>query len=164
MRIHRLPLIGLALAFGAVAFAGFQPSLAPTAAAAVRSTAINKGHTKAPPRTVKKAKRSVSLAVTKLVGNYAKRRAKTVCNSVTIKTRKLLGGSSCAATVRRVRKAKPISKVKIQKIAFRRARVWTNVTGYLNGQRKQRLTVSFKWEGGRYRLDHSVTPLSRLLR
>ena len=163
MDIRRLPLISVVLVVGALAVAGFQPSLLPTAAAAAKATAVHESHSKAAPRSVKKANKFARLAVTELVRNYSKGRAKNVCSGLTAKTRKVFGGSAkCVSTVRRTRSSVPISKATIKKIAFRRARTWATVTGYLNGNRKQRLTVVFKWEGGRYRLDRSVSALSGL--
>jgi len=120
---------------------------------------------KAAPRSAKKATSLARLAATQLVTSYAKGRTKSVCDNLTAKTRKLLGGSAkCASTVRLTRIATPISKAAIKKIAFRSARTWATISGYLNGNRKQRLSVVFKWESGRYRLDHSVTALSEILR
>jgi len=165
MDTHRFPLIGVALVIGALTLAGFQPSLFSTAAAATKASAVHESHGKAAPRNIKKANKLARLAVTELVRNYAKGRTKTVCSVLTAKLRKALGGSAkCAATVRRTRSSTPISKATIKKIAFRRARTLATITGYLNGNRKQRLSVVLKWEGGRYRLDHSVSALSGILR
>ena len=165
MANHRLPLIGVALTLGVLAFAGYSLSLAPAAAAALKTTAIHKSHSKAAPRSVTKAKRLAGLAVSQLVKDYGKGHAKIVCNSLTAKARKSLGGSAkCATTVQHVRSIRPVSKlkIKIKKIVFRRARVWASVDGYLNGARKHRLTVTFRWEGGRYRFDHSLSTLIKL--
>ena len=163
MATHRLPLIGAALTLGVLAFAGYSRSLAPAATAAVKATAIHKNHSKAAPRSVKKAKRLASLAATQLVRDYGKGHAKTVCNSLTTKARKSLGGvANCTTVVRYVRSIKTVSKLKIKKIVFRRARIWASVDGYLSGARKHRLTVTFKWEGGRYRFDHSLSTLIKL--
>ena len=160
MEIHRVPLIGLVLVLAGLAFASYQPS----AAAAANSTAVQQRHSKAAPKSITKAASLARLAATQLVTNYAKGRANSVCNGLTAKTRKLLGGASgCASRVRGVRSATPISKVKVTKIAFRSARTWATMSGYLNGNRRQRLSVVFKWESGRYRLDHSVSVLSGLL-
>ena len=163
METHRLPFIGAALTLGVMAFAGYSLSLAPVATAAPKTTAIHKSHSKAAPRSVKKATRLASVAVTQLVKDYGKGHAKIVCNSLTAKARKSLGGSAkCAVTVRHVRSIRPVSKLKIKKIVFRGARVWASVDGYLSGNRKHRLTATFKWEGGRYRFDHSLSTLIKL--
>ncbi|MGA9761692.1 MAG: hypothetical protein WBQ14_04650 [Gaiellaceae bacterium] len=119
---------------------------------------------KAAPRSVKKATALVRQSATQLARDYSKGRAKIVCAGLTTKARKSLGGGAkCALTVRRVFSLKPISKISIKKITFRSNRTWATVSGYLNGNRKQRVTVVFLWESGRYRLDHSVTALSGLL-
>ena len=163
MATHRLPLIGAAVTLGVLAFAGYSRSLAPAATAAPKTTAIHKSHSKAAPRSVTKAKRLASLAVSQLVKDYGKGRAKTVCNSLTAKARKSLGGvANCTTVVRYVRSLKPVSKLKIKKIVFRGKRVWASVNGYPSGDRKHRLTVTFKWEGGRYRFDHSFSTLIKL--
>jgi hypothetical protein len=84
---------------------------------------------------------------------------------LTANARKALGGASvCASSVQYARTIRPISKVKISAIVLRRARASASVTGYLTGNHKHRLTVTFKWEGGRYRFDHSVATLIALFR
>jgi hypothetical protein len=145
--------------------AGFQSLLVPTAAVAAKAVTLHESQSKAAPRSVKKANTLARLAETQLVRNYAKGRAKSVCDSLTAKTRNALGGvAKCVSIVRLTRISTPISKATIKKIVFRRARTWATISGYLNGNRKQRLTVVFKWESGRYRLDHSVSALSGILR
>jgi len=154
----------LALVLGGLAFVGYQTSLAPTAAAAVKATTLHEGHSKAAPLSITKAKRLASLSVTQLVKGYAKHDAKSVCNGLTAKMRKSLGGgSSCVSKVQRASSSMPISKATITKVTFRRNRTWANISVYLNGNRKQRLTVAFKWESGRYCLDLSLSALSELL-
>jgi hypothetical protein len=166
LKDHRLSLVaGFAMALVTLALVGYQLSLAPPASAAAKATTLHKSQSKVAPRNIKKANPLVRLTVTELVRNYAKGRTKTVCSLLTAKLRKALGGSAkCAATIRRTRSSTPISKATIKKIAFRSARTLATVTGYLNGNRKQRLSVVLKWEGGRYRLDHSVSALSGILR
>jgi len=160
MEVRRLPLIGLALVIGGLAFASYQPSVA----AAANSTAAEQSHSKAAPKSVTKATKLVRQSATQLAKDYAKGRAFNVCTGLTSKARKSLGGGdSCVLKVKRATGVKPISKISIKKVVLRRDRVWANVTGYLNGNRKQRLTVVFKWESGRYRLDHALTALSALL-
>jgi hypothetical protein len=118
-----------------------------------------------PPRTVKKAQKLVRGSATQLVRNYAKRRVKVVCNGLTAKARKSLGGSKrCRARVRALTASVRISKVKIKKVVLRNKRRSATVTGYLNGKRKERLVVVFKWEKGRYLLDHAVSKFRNLLR
>lgn len=152
MNIHRFPFAVALLLVGALALAGSELLLGPSGAQAARA--------KAAPRSVKKATKLARQSATQLAGDYGKGRSAKVCAGLTAKARKSLGGSAkCALTVRRVASVKRISKITIKKIAFRRHRAWVNVSGYLNGNRKQRLVVAFKWEGGRYRLDHSVSSL-----
>jgi hypothetical protein len=160
---HRLLLVvGLAMT---LTLAGFQSLLVPTAAVAAKAVTLHESQSKAALRSVKKANTLARLAETQLVRNYAKGRAKSVCDSLTAKTRNALGGvAKCVSIVRLTRISTPISKATIKKIVFRRARTWATISGYLNGNRKQRLTVVFKWESGRYRLDHSVSALSGILR
>ena len=159
MEIRRLPLIGLALVIGGLAFASYQPSVA-----TANATAVQQSQSKAAPKSVKKATKLVRQSATQLAKDYAKGRAFNVCTGLTAKARKSLGGGdSCVLKVKRATGVKPISKISIKKVVLRRDRVWANVTGYLNGNRKQRLTVVFKWEIGRYRLDHALTALSALL-
>ena len=164
MKDHRLSLaVGLVITLAALA--AYQPSLVPPASAATKVTTPHKGQSKAAPRSLKKADSLARVAATELVKNYAKDRTKSVCDGLTANTRKVLGGAAkCASTIRLTRISLPISKATIKKIAFRSARSWATISGYLNGNRKQRLTVVFKWEGGRYRLDHSVSALSGILR
>jgi len=144
--------IALALALGGLILAGYSAALAPAAPASVRAAVVQK----ATPGNAANAKRLARLAATQLVKDYSKGRVTNVCNNLTAKFRKTLGGASCAAKVRTARRASPISKVAVTKITLRSARSWANVSGYLNGKRTQRLTVALKWEGGKYRLDHFV--------
>jgi hypothetical protein len=163
LKDHRLSLV-VGLVVTLAALAAYQPSLVPPASAVAKVTTPHKRQSKAAPRSLKKADSLARLAATELVRNYAKGRTKSVCDGLTANTRKVLGGAAkCASIVRLTRISTPISKATIKKIAFRGARSWATISGYLNGNRKQRLAVAFKWEGGRYRPDHSVTPLSGLL-
>jgi hypothetical protein len=166
MKNHRLSLVvGLTMAFAALALAGFQSSLVPTATAAAKTATRHESRSKAAPRSVAKAQGLARLAVTQLVRNYAKGRAKSVCSGLTAKTRKLLGGAAkCAAIVRLTRRSTPISKATIKKVVVQSGHSLAIVSGYLNGNRKQRLTVVLKWESGHYRLDRSVSALSGVLR
>lgn len=118
---------------------------------------------KAAPRSVKTATKLIRQSATQLTKDYAKGRALNVCTGLTAKARKSLGGGvGCVTTVKRVAKLKPIKKISIKKIVLRRNRAWADVSGYLNGNPKKRLAVAFKWEGGRYRLDHSLSTLAGL--
>jgi hypothetical protein len=160
---YRLPIAVALLATGALAVASYQLPLVPTSALAGQHTAIHAGRKAAAPHSIKTAKELARQSVTRLAGNYAKGHAKKVCSGLTAKARKSLGGdSSCASKVRLASKAKPISMISIKKIVFRRDYVWADVSGYLNGNRKRRLAVALKWEGGRYRLDHSLSTLKGL--
>lgn len=160
LEIHRLPLIGLVLVLGGLAFASYQPSVA-----TANATAVQQSQSKAAPKSVKKATKLVRQSATQLAKDYAKGRAFNVCTGLTSKARKSLGGGdSCVLKVKRATGVKPISKISIKKVVLRSARTWATISGYLNGNRTQRLSVVFKWESGRYRLDHSVTALSGILR
>ncbi len=152
---HRFSIVVVLLLIGALALASSELSLGPLDVQAARAIT--------PPRSIKTAKELARQSAIRLAGNYAKGQAKIVCTGLTAKARKSLGGKSgCASKVRLVRKAKPISKINIKKIVIRRNHVWANVSGYLNGDRKRRLAVAFKWEGGCYRLDHSLSALTGL--
>lgn len=155
MRNHRSPVIVTLLLVGALAFTGGELLLGPTSAYAAKG--------KVTPRNVKKANKLVRQSAAQLAKNYAKGRGKAVCTGLTAKARKSLGGSaSCVLKVQHAAKLKLIKKISIKKIVFRRQRSWVNVSGYLNGNRKQRLAVAFKWEGGSYRLDHATSTLAGL--
>jgi hypothetical protein len=153
---NRFSIVVALLLIGTLALPSSELSLEPLDANAAR--AITATH------SITTAKELARQSVAQLVSNYAKGHAKNVCTGLTAKARKSLGGkSSCASRVRLVKKAEPISKISIKKIVIRRNYVWADVSGYLNGDRKQRLAVALKWEGGRYRLDHSLTTLKRLM-
>jgi hypothetical protein len=159
MRSTRLRIAAVLVVVGALILAGHDLS---PAALATQSAGVAKS--KAAPRTVKKAKKLVRQSVAQLARNYAKHRAKAVCNGLTVKARRSLGGNSrCVATLRYVTASKRISKVTITKIVVRSKRRLANVSGYLNRNRKKRLVVVFKWEGGRYLLDRSLTSYRNLL-
>ncbi len=162
---RHLPIAVAFLLLGALALAGNEPAPAPGNAQAAQAKAVSGQRTASAPRTLTKAKKLIRQSATQLAKDYSKGRAKTVCAGLTAKALKSLGGSkSCALKVRRVAKLKRISKINIKTLVFRRSRASVNVGGYLNGKRKQRLSVAFKWERGRYRLDHAITPLSGLFK
>jgi hypothetical protein len=163
VKIHRLPIAVALLLIGALALASSELALGPASAQAARANAVYGKRAPSAPRNVKKAKKLIGQSAARLAKNYARGCTKAVCTELTAKALKSLGGSkSCALKVRRAAKIKPISKISIKKLVFRRNRAWVNVSGYLNGNRKQRLALAFKWERGRYRLDHSISTLSGL--
>jgi hypothetical protein len=152
---HRFRIFVALLLIGALALASGELSLGPLDAHAARAIAA--------PRSSSTATKLASQSAAQLAKDYAKGRAYNVCTGLTAKARKSLGGGdSCVAKVKSMARVKRISKIGITKIAFRGNRVWANVSGYLNGDRKSRLAVAFKWEDGRYRLDHSLSSLSGL--
>jgi hypothetical protein len=152
---HLLPFAVALLIAGTLALVSYQLPLGLVSAHAAQG--------KAAPRSVKKAMKLTRQSAAQLASDYARGYAKLVCAGLTAKARKSLGGnSSCVFKVRLATGSAPISKISIEKIAFRRSRVWADVTGYLNGNRKQRLVVAFKWEGERYRLDRSLSSLRGL--
>jgi hypothetical protein len=156
--IAAVPVLG-----GALVLAAAGLTLALASARAAQPKAVSAQRAPAAPRTVKKAAKLVRQSAAQLASSYAKGRATAVCSGLTAKALKSLGGSkSCALKVRRVASVKRISKISIKKLVFRRNRAWVDVSGYLNGQPKQRLAVAFKWERGQYRLDHSITTLGGL--
>ncbi len=163
MKIHRLPIAVALLLIGALALASSELALGPASAQAARANAVYGKRAPSAPRNVKKAKKLIGQSAAQLAKNYAKGRGKAVCTGLTAKARKSLGGSaSCVLKVQHAAKLKLIKKISIKKIVFRRHRSWANVSGYLNGNRKQRLAVAFKWEGGSYRLDHATSTLAGL--
>lgn len=118
---------------------------------------------KVAPRSVKKATQLTRQSAARLTKDYAKGRAYNVCTGLTTKARKSLGGGvSCVLRVKRVAKLKPISKISIKTIVFRRNHARVDVSGYINGNPKKRLAVAFKREGGSYRLDHALVTLKGL--
>ncbi len=162
MKRHRSRIAVALLLIGALALIAGELSLGPADARA-RGKVISGRQASSAPRSDRKATALVRLSATQLARDYAKRRAYSVCTGLTAKARKSLGGADgCARNVRRVAGIKRISKITVKKITFRRSRAWANVAGYLNGDSKHRLVVAFKWEGGRYRLDRSLTTLEGL--
>jgi len=161
---RHLPIAVAFLLLGALALAGNESALAPAPAGA-QAKAVSGQRAPSAPRTLTKATKLIRQSATQLAKDYSKGRANAVCAGLTAKALKSLGGSkSCALKVRRVAKLKRISKINIKTLVFRRNRASVNVGGYLNGKRKQRLSVAFKWERGRYRLDRSISSLSGLFR
>lgn len=155
MNTNRLSIAAALLFFGAATFLGNGLPIGTASA--------NAAQAKAAPRSVKKATTLARQSATQLTKDYAKGRALNVCTGLTAKARKSLGGDvSCVTKVKRVAKLKAIKKISIKKIVFRRNRAWVDVSGYINGNPKKRLAVAFKWEGGRYRLDHSLSKLTGL--
>ena len=164
MNTHRISISAALVFVGVVTLAGSYLPLAPTDALGARSASVHRSHYSAVPRTTKKAARLVRQSAAQLAGDYAKGRAKNVCADLTAKARKSLGGDqSCLSGVQYASDIDPISKISIQKITIRRNRTWANVSGYLNGDRTLRLVVAFKWESGRYRLDHALSEWKGLL-
>ncbi|MHB8059946.1 MAG: hypothetical protein ACYDHO_03845 [Gaiellaceae bacterium] len=161
---RHLPIAVAFLLLGALAFAGSELAFGPaTADAAQTKAAYGQKRAPSPPRSVKKATKLIRLSAAQLAKNYAKGRTKAVCTGLTAKALKSLGGSkSCALKVRSAAVVKRITKISINKLVFRRQRSWVNVSGYLNGNRKQRLAVAFRWERGSYRLDHATSSLAGL--
>jgi hypothetical protein len=163
VKTHRLSIAVALLLVGALASTSTEPALRPAGAQAAQVKAVSLQRAPSAPRGVKKAEKLVRQSAAQLAKNYAKGLAKKVCGSLTVKALKSLGGdASCVLKTRIAAKLKPISKITIKKLVFRSHRGWVNVSGYLNGNRKQRLAVVFKWERGRYRLDHSTSALSGL--
>lgn len=163
LKIRSLPIVVALLVVGAFALAGSELPSAPMGALAAKNKAAHRSHAISAPRKVAKAEKLARRSISRLVSDYDKGHAKSVCTGLTAKARKTLGGNvGCVSKVRLARGSKPISKVSIKKIAFRHDRVWANISGYLNGDRKHRLVASLKWEDGRYRLDLSLAAVSRL--
>jgi len=161
---RQLPIAVAFLLLGALALAGNESALAPAPVSA-QAKAVSGQRAPSAPRTLTKATKLIRQSATQLAKDYSKGRAKAVCAGLTAKALKSLGGNkSCALKVRSVAKLKRISKINIKTLVFRRNRASVNVSGYLNDKRKQRLSVAFKWERGRYRLDHSITSLSGLFK
>jgi hypothetical protein len=160
---HRFPIAAALLLIGALVLASTELALRPEGAQAAQAKAACTKRAPSAPRSAKKAQKLIRRSTAQLARNYAKGHATIVCTSLTAKALKSLGGSaSCVLKVEIEAEVKPISKITIKKLVLRRNRSWVNVSGYLNGNRKQRLAVAFKWERGRYRLDHSLSTLSGL--
>lgn len=163
MKLHNFPIAVAFLVVGAFALAGSSLPLAPTGALAAKNKAVHQRQATSAPHTVAKAKKLARQSVLQLVGSYSEGRAKSVCTDLTAKARKELGGNvGCVSKVRLARDLEPVSKIVIKKIVIHRNHVRASIVGYLNRDRKHRLVAPFEWEGGRYRLDLSLSALSRL--
>jgi hypothetical protein len=153
--------IAVLLAAGVLALATDVLLPVPPAALATQTTTAKSA---APPRTPKRAKKLIRESVTRLTHDYQTRSAKAVCNGLTPRARRSLGGRSrCVSVVRLVARANRISLVRVTGIVLRRGRRQATVSAYLNHSRKKRLVVVFKWEQGRFLLDHAVSKYRGLL-
>lgn len=149
-----LALAVLALALGlAAAFSPVSPS---DALAALTARPIHEGRAAPAPRRAAKALRLVRVDVQKLALDFEHKRYRGVCADLTAKERRQLGGTStCMLKVDLLNSLAPVKRFTVVKAKLSRRRTLATVAFTLNGG-SHVLRAVFRWEAGRYRLDHQL--------
>jgi len=146
-----------------VALAAALSPVSPRAAlAALTARPIKEGHAVPAPRRAATAMKLVRTDVHKLAANYVHKRYWAVCSDLTARERRHLGGTTkCMLKVTLLNSLAPIKRFTIVKASLGKRHTRATVALIVNGG-KSVLHAVFRWEAGRYRLDHQIGSMPSL--
>jgi len=133
--------------------------ISPAAALAdLTAKAITEGPTGRAPRSAAHARTVLAVDVRKLASDFAHKRYRSVCSDLTARERQKLGGTKgCMVRVELLNSFASIKRFTLVKASINRKRTRATISVRINGSHKHVLKGVFRWEGGKYRLDHQTS-------
>jgi hypothetical protein len=131
--------------------------ISPAAARVVAPKPTKKAASGRAPRSAAKARRVLVADARKLAGDFAHKHYRSVCSDLTAGERRKLGGTQgCILRVGVLNSLTPVKRFTLIKATINRRRTRAAVSVRINGGNKRVLKGVFRWEGGKYRLDHQT--------
>lgn len=129
--------------------------ISPAAARVVTPKPTKKAASGRAPRSAAKARRALVADVRKLSGDFAHQHYRSVCSDLTAGERQKLGGmQGCILRVGLLNSLTPVKRFTLVRATINRKRTRATISVRINGSQKRVLKGVFRWEGGKYRLDH----------
>ncbi len=143
--------------FLALAVVAAALPISPAAAMAVAGKPTVKRPTRPAPHSAAKARKVLVADVKKLGRAFAHEQYRSVCSDLTTREWRTLGGQKpCLRRMQQLNSPTLVKRFTVVRATLDRRRTRAAVSVRINGSKQRVLKGVFKWEGGKYRLDHQT--------